>query len=415
MFKPLELFIGLRYTRAKRRNHFISFISFFSVSGIFLGVVALISVLSVMNGFHKEIRERILGMASHATISALSGGLQDWREVMDLSREHPRVVGQAPFVEVQGMLVNGQNVSGAIVRGIDPGLETTVSDVGQHMRAGGLEQLQKGEYQIILGRELALILDARVGDKITLVTPSLTITPMGNMPRLKSFTVSGIFEVGMGDYDRGVALVQIDDAAKLLRLGEAVTGVRLKLDDLYLAPEVSHELASRSRGVYRVSDWTQQHRNFFSALHTEKRIMSLILFMIVVVAAFNIISTLVMVVTDKQSDIAILRTLGASPRSIMGIFIVQGATLGIAGNILGIIGGVALSLNLADLVKWYEGLTGVNFLDPNIYYISELPSDMHWSDVGAVSIVAFLITLAATLYPAFRAARVQPAEALRYE
>jgi lipoprotein-releasing system permease protein len=415
MFKPLELFIGLRYTRAKRRNHFISFISFFSIFGIFLGVVALITVLSVMNGFHKEIRERILGMASHATISALSGGLSDWREVMELSREHPRVVGQAPFVEVQGMLVNGQNVSGAIVRGVDPQLETAVSDVGQHMRLGNLEQLQEGEYQIILGRELALILDAHVGDKVTLVTPSLTITPMGNMPRLKSFTVSGLFEVGMGDYDRGVALVQIDDAAKLLRLGEAVTGVRLKLDDMDLAPKVSLELANRARGVYRVSNWTEQHRNFFSALHTEKRMMSLILFMIVVVAAFNIISTLVMVVTDKQSDIAILRTLGASPRTVMGIFIIQGSVLGVVGNVLGVIGGIALALNVADLVKWYEGLSGTNFLDPNIYYISELPSDLHWSDVGVVSIVAFVITLLATLYPAWRAARVQPAEALRYE
>jgi lipoprotein-releasing system permease protein len=415
MFKPLELFIGLRYTRAKRRNHFISFISFFSIFGIFLGVLALITVLSVMNGFHKEIRERILGMASHATISALSGGLSDWREVMDLSKGHPRVVGQAPFVEVQGMLVNGQNVSGALVRGVNPQLEGAVSDVGRHMRVGNLEQLHQGEYQMILGRELALILDARVGDKVTLVTPSLTITPMGNMPRLKSFTVSGIFEVGMGDYDRGVALVQIDDAARLLRLGEAVTGVRLKLDDMDLAPKVSHELAKRSGGIYRVSDWTQQHRNFFSALHTEKRMMSLILFIIVLVAAFNIVSTLVMVVTDKQADIAILRTLGASPRSIMGIFIVQGATLGIVGNVLGIIAGIVLSLNLEAIVKGVEGLMGVDFLDPNIYYISELPSDMHWSDVGVVSLVAFVITLAATLYPAFRAARVQPAEALRYE
>jgi lipoprotein-releasing system permease protein len=415
MFKPLELFIGLRYTRAKRRNHFISFISFFSIFGIFLGVLALITVLSVMNGFHKEIRERILGMASHATISGLSSGLSDWREVMDLSKGHPRVVGQAPFVEVQGMLVNGQNVSGALVRGVNPQLEGAVSDVGRHMRVGNLEQLHQGEYQMILGRELALILDARVGDKVTLVTPSLTITPMGNMPRLKSFTVSGIFEVGMGDYDRGVALVQIDDAARLLRLGEAVTGVRLKLDDMDLAPKVSHELAKRSGGIYRVSDWTQQHRNFFSALHTEKRMMSLILFIIVLVAAFNIVSTLVMVVTDKQADIAILRTLGASPRSIMGIFIVQGATLGIVGNVLGIIAGIVLSLNLEAIVKGVEGLMGVDFLDPNIYYISELPSDMHWSDVGVVSLVAFVITLAATLYPAFRAARVQPAEALRYE
>ncbi len=415
MFKPLELFIGLRYTRAKRRNHFISFISFISVFGIFLGMVLLITVLSVMNGFHKEIRERILGMASHASISALNGGLSDWREVMALSRENPRVVGEAPFVEVQSMLVNGRNVSGAMVRGVDPKLETSVSDVGQHMRVGSLDELESGGYRIILGRELAYILDVTIGDKVTVVTPSLTITPMGNMPRLKRFTVSGIFEVGMGDYDRGVALIHIDDGAKLLRLGEAVTGVRLKLDDLYKAPEVSRELAGRLQGVYRVSDWTQQHRNFFSALHTEKRMMSAILFMIVIVATFNIVSTLVMVVTDKQSDIAILRTLGVSPGSVMGIFIVQGSIIGLIGNILGIIGGVALSLNLEPIVKGIEGLLGVNFLDPNIYYISEMPSDLHWIDVGVVSICAFLITLLATLYPAWRAARVRPAEALRYE
>jgi lipoprotein-releasing system permease protein len=415
MFKPLELFIGLRYTRAKRRSYFISLISFVAIFGISLGVLVLITVLSVMNGFHKEIRERTLGMASHATISALSGGLHDWREVMDLSRDHPRVVGQAPFVEVQGMLVNGRNVSGAMVRGIDPELEAAVSDVGQHMRLGGLEQLQEGEYQIVLGRELALILDARVGDKVTLVTPSLTITPMGNMPRLKSFTVSGIFEVGMGDFDRGVALVQIDDAAKLLRLGEAVTGVRLKLDDLYLAPEVSHELARRSGGIYQVSDWTQQYRNLFSALRMEKRMLGFLMLLIVAVAASNIVSILVMVVNEKQSDIAILRTLGVSPRSVMGIFIIQGATIGLIGTLLGIVGGLALASNVESIVSSLEKAFGFDVLPSSVYYISELPSDIHWSDVGIVSVSAFLITLLATLYPAWRAARVQPAEALRYE
>jgi lipoprotein-releasing system permease protein len=415
MFRPLELYVGLRYTRAKRRNHFISFISLISMLGIMLGVVALITVLSVMNGFHKEVRERILGMASHASISAYDGKLQDWQQAMELSREHPRVIGQAPFVEAQTMLTNGGKVSGAMLRGVLPDLEPNVSDVGDNMVAGSLADLREGEFEIILGKELALVLGVGVGDKVTVVTPQIRVTPAGAMPRLKRFTVSGIFEVGMGEYDRGVAITHLRDAAVLLKLGENVTGVRLKLDDLFLAPRVSRELADMLPGVYRLSDWTLQHRNFFSALHTEKRMMSLILFLIVAVAAFNIVSTLVMVVTDKQSDIAILRTLGASPRSIMGIFMVQGATIGMIGTILGIVGGIALALNLEKIVAGIEELFNVTFLDPNVYYISKLPSDLQWSDVGTISISAFVITLVATLYPAWRAARTQPAEALRYE
>ncbi len=415
MFRPLELFIGLRYTRAKRRNHFISFISATSMLGIMLGVVALITVLSVMNGFHKEVRERILGMASHASISAMDGNLKDWQQVMQLSQDHPQVIGQAPYIEAQTMLTNGRHVSGAMVRGILPDHESLVSDVGDKMRVGRLEDLTPGKFQIILGRELAFILDVAVGDKVTVVTPRLTITPAGSMPRLKRFTVAGIFEVGMGEYDRGVALIRMEDGAKLLRMGDAVTGVRLKLDDLYLAPKVSRELANQLPGVYRVSNWTLKHSNFFSALRTEKRMMGLILFLIVAVAAFNIVSTLVMVVTDKQSDIAILRTLGASSLSIMMVFIVQGVTLGFFGTLFGIAGGIALSLNLEALVKKIEMLFGFDFLDPSIYYISELPSDLHWEDVGLIGVSAFLITLLATLYPAWRASRVQPAEALRYE
>ncbi len=415
MFKPLELFIGLRYTRAKRRNHFISFISVSSMLGIMLGVVALIAVMSVMNGFHKEVRERILGMTSHATIMARDGYLEDWQQVMEQSKAHQRVVGQAPFVEAQAMLTNGEKVSGAILRGVLPEHESKVSDVNTHMRVGDLAQLQPGKFQIVLGRELASILNVVVGDKVTVVTPKVSMTIAGALPRLKGFTVVGIFEVGMGEYDRGVGLIHLKDAAKLLRMGEDVTGVRLKLDDLYLAPQVSHELASQLQGSYRISDWTQQHRNFFRALRTEKRMMGLILFLIVAVAAFNIVSTLVMVVTDKQSDIAILRTLGASPKSIMMIFIVQGAAIGFVGTILGIIGGVALSLNLEAIVKKIEKVFSVDFLDPNIYYISELPSDMQLGDVTLISVTAFVITLLATIYPAWKASRVQPAEALRYE
>ncbi len=415
MFKPLELFIGLRYTRAKRRNHFISFISVSSMLGIMLGVVALITVMSVMNGFHKEVRERILGMTSHATITAVDGGLEEWRQVMQLAKENKRVIGEAPFVEAQAMLIDGDKVSGAMIRGIDTELEAKVSDVGRHMRVGDLSLLEPGTFRIILGRELAAYLNLVVGDKVTVVTPEINMTAAGAMPRLKTFTIAGIFEVGMGEYDRGVGLINLQDAAKLLRMGDSVTGVRLKLDDLYLAPKISRELASQLPGRYRVTDWSQQHRNFFRALRTEKRMMGLILFLIVAVAAFNIVSTLVMVVTDKQSDIAILRTLGASPKSIMGIFMVQGAAIGIVGTIFGIIGGIVLSLNLEAIVREIERVFSVDFLDPNIYYISELPSQMQLGDVVLISVSAFLITLLATIYPAWRASRVQPAEALRYE
>ncbi len=415
MFKPIPLFVGLRYTRAKRRNHFISFISAISMLGIMLGVMALIVVLSVMNGFHKEVRERILGMASHATVSGVDGELSDWREVMAQASRFPHVVGEAPYVEGQGMLISGQKVSGVLLRGIQPDQEGAVSEVVSSITRGSIEDLKPGAYGIVLGRELALILGVGVGDKVTLVTPQINVTPAGIMPRLKRFDVAGIFEVGMGDYDRGLAILHIQDAAKLMRLGESVTGVRLKLDDLYLAPEVSRELALKMGGYYRISDWTMQHRNFFAALQTEKRMMTIILSLIVAVAAFNIVSTMVMVVTDKQSDIAILRTLGASPGTVMRIFMVQGATLGVVGNILGVIFGVMLAFNVEEIVSGIEGLFGVDFLDPSIYYISKLPSDPQASDVLFIGIAAFIITLLATLYPAWRAARTQPAEALRYE
>jgi lipoprotein-releasing system permease protein len=415
MFKPIEFYIGLRYTRAKRRNHFISFISLVSMLGIMLGVVALIVVLSVMNGFHKEVRERILGMASHATISGVSGELSDWQTVREEARDFPHVIGEAPYVEGQGMLISGQKVSGVMIRGILPEEEGKVSEVVNAITRGSIEDLQPGEFNIVLGNELALILGASVGDKVTLVTPQINVTPAGIMPRLKRFTVAGIFEVGMGDYDRGVAVMHMQDAAKLMRLKDAVTGVRLKLDDLYLAPQVSRELALKMGGYYRISDWTMQHRNFFAALQTEKRMMTIILSLIVAVAAFNIVSTMVMVVTDKQSDIAILRTLGASPGTIMGIFMVQGATIGVIGNLLGIVGGVLLANNVESIVSWIEQRLGIEFLDSSIYYISKLPSDPQMADILFIGIAALVITLLATLYPAWKASRTQPAEALRYE
>ena len=415
MYHPLSLFIGLRYTRAKRRNHFISFISAISMIGITLGVIVLITVLSVMNGFHKEVRERILGMASHAEIRALSGELTDWHAALDKARQHPEVVGAAPFIEAQAMLTHGSNVSGALIRGVDPAAEPHVVDVAQHMVTGSLDALQPGSYHIILGSELANVLGVRVGDKLTLLVPETTVTPVGAMPRLKRFTVSGIFEVGMGEYDRGVAMVAMADAAKLLRMGDAVTGVRLKLKDLFRARQVSLQLANTFDGLFRVLNWTDYHRNFFAALDTEKRMMSLLLFFIVVIAAFNIVATLVMAVVDKQSDIAILKTFGASPAQIRNIFIIQGSVIGLAGTLLGVVLGVTLALNIEHVVGWIESLFGVHFIDPSVYYISKLPSDLHWSDVGIITLGSFAMTILMTLYPARQAYKVQPAEALRYE
>jgi lipoprotein-releasing system permease protein len=415
MFHPLPLCIGLRYTRAKRRNHFISFISLISMLGIMLGITALIVVLSVMNGFHKEIRDRILSMASHATLSDPYGGIADWQPLLEQVRALPDVVGAAPFVEVQAMLVGGSNVSGALVRGILPAEEDQVAELRRDMVEGSVDDLVEGAFNIILGRDLAGYLGVGVGDKVTVVTPQVSSTPVGIMPRLKRFTVSGLFAVGMADYDRNSAFIQMRDAAKLMTLGDKVSGIRLKLTDLWLAPRLAREIAYDLGGVYRVLDWTQVHSNFFRALAVEKRMMSIILFLIVAVAAFNIVSTLVMVVTDKQSDIAVLRTLGASPGGVMGIFMVQGTAIGFVGTLIGVIAGVLLAFNLEPIIAGIEGLFGIHFLDPSIYYINELPSDVHASDVVLIAAAAFLMSVIATLYPAWRAANTLPAEALRYE
>jgi len=414
MFYPLSLFVGLRYTRAKRRNHFISFISLISMLGIMLGIVALIVVLSVMNGFHKEIQERILGMASHATLSKPEG-VDDWQTVLEQVRSVPEVVGAAPFVEIESMLMNAGRTNGALIRGILPEYEDAVSDLRKDMIAGSPDDLVADGFNIILGRELAAVLGVGVGDKVTLVTPQLNASPVGVMPRLKAFNVVGLFEVGMSDYDRGAGFVHMRDAALLMRLGDAAGGVRLKLEDMWEAPLVAREIEYGLDGLYRVSDWTQVHRNFFAALRTEKRMMTIILFLIVAVAAFNIVSTLVMVVTDKRADIAVLRTLGASPGRVMAIFMVQGTAIGFAGTLLGIVGGVLLGWNVEPIVGAIERLFGVHFLDPTIYYISALPSDVHASDVLAIGLGAFLMSVLATLYPAWRASRTDPAEALRYE
>ena len=415
MYRPYELFVGLRYTHTKRRTHFISFISFTSMLGIALGVTALITVLSVMNGFEHELRERILGMASHASITTYGGQLQDWEELSRQLDGHERLVATAPYVRGESMLSNGKRVSGALLRGVLPGLEGGVSDVVDHIKGGQLDLLREGEYGIILGSELAVALGAGTGDAITVVSPHVSVGPTGIMPRLRRFTVVGIFEVGMYEYDRGVALVHIRDAAKLFRLGDNVTGLRLKLDDIFAAPMVSRELARQLEGDYRVEDWTRQHANFFRAVKTEKRVMFIILTLIVAVAAFNIVSTLIMVVTDKRADIAILRTLGASPRSIMTIFIIQGVVIGVLGTVLGVAGGVALALNVETIVPAIEQFFNVQFLAADVYYISDVPSELHWNDVWVMASVALVLSLLATLYPAWRAARTHPAEALRYE
>jgi len=413
--RSFELFVGLRYTRAKRRNHFISFISLTSMVGIALGVAALIIVLSVMNGFQQELRTRILGVASHAQITGPNNVLGDWQRLQAQLRDAEHVQATAPYIMAQGMLSYGQSVQGVIVRGISPAHETKVAELGEHMRAGELGALRPGEFGIILGSDLAHALGVLVGDKVVLLAPQGQFTPTGVVPRLKQFRVVGLFQVGMYEYDAGLALIHMQDAATLYRMGNTVSGLRLKLDDLFLAPQVSRQIADALDGNYYVSDWTQQHANFFRAVQMEKRVMFIILALIVAVAAFNIVSTLVMAVTDKRADIAIMRTFGASPSSIMKIFIVQGALIGVIGTVAGTIMGVIIALNIDVIVPFIENVLGTKFLAKDVYYISDLPSQLLWSDVIMITLLSFVLSLLATLYPSWRAAQTNPAEALRYE
>ncbi|MBL0038593.1 MAG: lipoprotein-releasing ABC transporter permease subunit [Nitrosomonadales bacterium] len=413
--RPYELFIGLRYTRAKRRNHFISFISLISMLGMALGVAALIVVLSVMNGFQKEIRTRILGIAPHLQISEEGNYLVDWQPALQLMAKYPQVAAAAPFVNGQGMVSFDQNVQGVMVRGILPQDESKVIDLSDKMKAGSLEALQEGSFGIVLGSDLAHTLGAHLNDKVLLISPQGQVTPAGMVPRLKQFRVVGIFEIGMAPYDNTLALIHLNDAQKLYQMGSAISGISARLHDLDLAPQVAIEIQRvLPRNTY-VSDWTRQHSNYFRAVQIEKKMMFIILSLIVAVAAFNIVSTLVMAVTDKQADIAILRTLGASPSSIMKIFIVQGALIGLIGSVLGVGGGVLLSLNIDTVVPFIERLLGMHFLSKEVYFINELPSDLQRGDVLVVACFSFLISLLATLYPSWRASRTQPAEALRYE
>ncbi len=415
MALPYELLIGLRYTRAKKHNHFISFISLISMLGIALGVAALIVVLSVMNGFQTELRSRILAVVSHVQITGGSGEMAGWQVVAEQAAGQPHVLATAPFVQAQAMLTSGQAVRGALVRGILPDQEDRVADFRPHMKSGKLDDLTPDSFNIVLGSELARALDVRVGDRVTLIAPQGVVTPAGVIPRLKTFNVVGLFEVGMYEYDSGLALIDLADAQRLYRMDDRVSGVRLKLDDLFKAPQVSRALASSLPINAFISDWTRSHANFFRAVQIEKNMMFIILSLIVAVAAFNIVSTLVMAVTDKQADIAILRTLGASPMSIMLVFIVQGALIGFIGLGLGVAGGVALALNVDVVVPFIERLLGTQFLAKEVYYISNLPSELQWSDVTTIVGVAFVLALVATIYPSWRASRVNPAEALRYE
>jgi lipoprotein-releasing system permease protein len=410
-----ELFIGTRYTRAKRRNHFISFISLISMVGIALGMTVLITVLSVMNGFQREIRTRILGVASHVQLSGASGKLADWKRVAADAAKHPQVIATAPFISAQGLLTNGPAVRGAFVRGILPEQEEKVADIGRHMRSGRLESLRPGEFGVVLGAELARALGVTTGERVVMIAPQGQVTPAGVLPRLKQFTVVGVFAVDHFEFDSGLALMHLEDAQILFRLGDAVTGVRLKLKDLFLSRQVGGELA-RSLGpdVY-ASDWTLQHANLLRAVQIEKRMMFFVVFLIIAVAAFNIVSSLVMVVTDKQADIAILRTLGAAPSSITKIFMIQGTLIGAFGTLLGLAGGVALALNVEVVVPFIETVFGFKFFSKDVYLISDVPSELQMPDVVLTTVFSFIISLLATIYPSWRAAKINPAEALRYE
>ena len=412
---PLEIFVGLRYTRAKRRNHFISFISLISMLGIALGVMALIVVLSVMNGFEKELRGRILGMVSHVTVSSYRDSLQEWRDLRAQTLQHPDVIGGAPYTEAEAMISNLSSVSGALIRGIDPELEIEVSEIHQQMKFGELSDLVAGEYGIILGSGLANTLDVVPGDRVTMVTPQATASPVGFLPRLRRFKVVGVFEIGVYEYDRSSALIHYQDASKLFRLDGGVNGLRLKLNDLDVAPYVRQELKEEIGLQYWISDWTLRHSNYFKAVRTEKTVMFIILSLIVAVAAFNIVSTLVMVVTDKQADIAILRTLGMSPLSVMWVFMVQGTLIGLIGTLLGLVGGVTVASYIDVIIPALEHFFQTQFLPRGVYPITELPSEMKQSDVIKITLLSFGVSVVATLYPALRASKTRPAEALSYE
>jgi lipoprotein-releasing system permease protein len=418
---PYEWQVGLRYTRAAKRrsdtsqpNGFISFNAAISTLGIALGVAALIVVLSVMNGFQKEVRDRMLSVLAHIEVSGINGTIVDWQKLAAEARTNKEVIGVAPYVSGQVLLTRGDSFRGALLRGVLPSEEPKVSDLDKDMKAGHLSDLVAGQFDVILGSELARGFGVQVGDKITVAAPQGQVTPAGLIPRFRQFTVVGIFESGHYEYDSSLALIHIDDATRLFRQ-DGYTGIRLKLEDMERAPEVAYALSSVFTEPVEILDWTKQNRSWFAAVKTEKNLMFVILTLIIAVAAFSLVSSLVMTVTEKQSDIAILRTLGASPKSIMGIFIIQGAVIGLIGCAVGVVVGVILALNVGEVVGFIEHVFGVTFLPKDIYFISVMPSDLRTPDVVRIGTVSVVLSLLATIYPSFRASRLAPAEALRYE
>lgn len=415
MFRPLSVYIGARYTRARRRSLFVSFISFTSMIGLALGVLVMIVVLSVMNGFDYEMRTRVLGMVPHATIES-PVPIDDWRSLGQRLTQHPEVSAVAPFIQMQGLLTHRGQVTKTLINAVDPTVEPDVSIIGQFFREGSLDDLTPGEFGIVIGDKAAEKLGVVIGDKITFVAPEVTVTPAGVFPRMKRFTVRGIFHVGAGEIDGYVAMANIADMARLHRWKpNQVQGLRLRFEDLFQAPRIAWELAGGLGDDFYSRDWTRSHGNLYQAIRMEKAMIGLLLLLIVAVAAFNIISTLVMVVTDKRGDIAILRTLGATPRQIMAIFMVQGTVIGVVGTLAGALLGIFAALNVSNWIAALEGLIGHKFLNADVYFIDYLPSRLMTADVVQVCVAALVLSFFATLYPAWRAARTQPAEALRYE
>ncbi|NHC04246.1 lipoprotein-releasing ABC transporter permease subunit [Acinetobacter sp. 187] len=411
MFKPISLYIGLRYTRARRSNHFISFIALVSMIGLTLGVAVLITVLSVMNGFDRELKNRVLGMVPQATVSSTQI-LTDWPELAKKIDQHEHVTGVAPFTQLQGMLTAQGQVAGIMVSGIEPSYEKKVSIIQNHMVEGSIDSLKKGEFGIVLGKQMTDALGLRLNDNVTLILPEATPSPAGVVPRFKRFKVVGIFSIG-AEVDSMIGYIALNDASTLLRLPDGAQGVRMKLDDIFRAPQVADDVVKDLPGNFYASNWTYTHGNLFSAIQMEKAMVSLLLFLIVLVAAFNIVSSLVMVVTDKKSDIAILRTLGASPTTITKIFMVQGTVIGVVGTLAGAALGIVFATTISSLIGWLNSSFGLHLFDA--YFINYLPSYLRWQDVVLIVGLSLLLSFLATIYPAMRAAKVQPAEALRYE